>query len=107
MTETMTIDFTRAALAALPAARRCHRTCPGWHVAHNDRGLQIERCDECHLARTRGPGGGAVICDEDARALPEARAALRAEYRRQAKMRDVERRAMRRGARFGLPGCTS
>lgn len=111
MTETMTIDFTRTALAALPARKRCHRTCPGWHVAHNSygphAGLRIERCDDCASERTYWLGGGPVICDEDVRALPEARTALRAEYRRLAKERDVERRALRRGAWHLLPGGAS
>lgn len=99
-------EVTRAALASLPKRHRCDASCPGWILSESDSssvrraGLKIERCDECAAARTRHVKGAlAVVYDEDVRVLPEARAALRKEYRRLAKERDLGMDALRKESR--------
>lgn len=61
----------RQILATLPIDQRCDPSCPGWFPSDGDRGLRVERCDECEIAR-RALGLPEVLDTHVAR-LPEAR----------------------------------
>lgn len=72
ITRTTPIRRIRAILASLPVDLRCDPLCPGWIVSEGNRGLRVERCDDCDSERRAL--GLPQIWDDDVRRLPEARA---------------------------------